>query len=115
MRPTARKRGIPESSIRVWQHSEEFARLRARKREEVQEEVWAAFQMGVHRIMELMPQTEDMNKVAVATGIIYDKLALMTGQATSRTETRELSEALDDHEREALSAIIRDAAEGVTA
>lgn len=101
-RPAAERLGIPVSTIHSWRESEEFAQLRTRKKDEVAAEVWATFQMGVRRIAELIPETEDMTKVATATGIIYDKFALMSGQATDRTETRELVAGFDDGEKEAL-------------
>lgn len=80
-----------------------MAQLRAEKKEEVVGDVWAAFQMGVQRIAELLPVTTDLAKVAVATGVVYDKLALMTGEATARSESRALTEGLSDHERQQLA------------
>jgi hypothetical protein len=53
-----------------------------------------------------MPQTEDMSKVAVATGILFDKFALMSGEATARTETKTLTDGMNDHERETLRHIL---------
>ena len=76
--------------------------LRAEKREDVAADVWAGFQKGVHRIVALMDTTEDMSKVAVATGILYDKFALMTGGPTSRSETRSVTDDLGDDEKQRL-------------
>lgn len=92
-----------------------MAQLRTEKREDVAQDVWTAFQVGVRRVLELIPQTDDLQKVATATGIIYDKYALIAGQATSRSEHRELVEGMDDHERELLGGILREAAEKVEA
>ncbi len=106
VRPAARKAHVAESSVRYWRDSEDFAQLRAEKKEDVAADVWAAFQKGVRRIVQLMDTTEDMGKVAVASGILFDKFALMSGEATSRTETKTLTDGMDDHERETLRRIL---------
>jgi transposase-like protein len=105
-RPAARKSGVPEANIRYWRTQPEFARLRAETKQEVANDVWATFQLGVKRIAELIPKTDDISKVAIATGVIYDKFALISGQATTRSEKRDITEAMDDHEREKLRAIL---------
>lgn len=107
-RPAADKLGVPVSTLHYWRESEEFAQLRTRKKEEVTEEVYAAFQAGVRRVVDLLPITEDMGKVAVATGILYDKFALMSGQATARHETADVTAKLDDHETAQLADAIED-------
>lgn len=106
VRATARRLGLPPSTLESWRKRGEFAQLRIEKREEVAADLWAVFQKGVRRIEELLPQTDDMAKVAVATGILYDKVALMSGQATARTETRDVTDALDDHEKAQLRAVL---------
>lgn len=106
VRRTARKAGVPVSTLEHWRQHGEMAQLRTQKREDVAADVWAVFQAGVRRIQELLPITEDMGKVAVATGIIYDKYALMSGQATTRSETKALTEGLQDHEKEALRRLL---------
>ncbi len=109
----SRKTGIPESTIRRFRERPDMALLRAENAEEVALDVFAGFQVGVRRVIELLPETTDVSKVAVAAGILYDKYALMSGMATGRTEHRELLDGMDDHEREALSALLRDVAEAV--
>jgi hypothetical protein len=106
VRPAAREAGIPVSTLESWRTRSEFARLRTEKREDVAADVWAAFQKGVRRIEELFPTTEDIGKVAVASGILYDKFALMSGMATTRTETKALTEGMDDHERARLREVL---------
>src|SRR6185503_7507849 len=101
-RPAAERLGVPVSTLHSWREQPEFAQLRTQKKDDVAADVWAAFQKGIRRIEELMPVTEDMAKVATATGILYDKFALMSGQATARTETVKLTDGLDDHEKDAL-------------
>lgn len=112
VRPAARKAGVPPSTVEHWRNTPAMAQLRTQKREEVAADVWTAFQLGVRRIVELIPETEDLNKVAVATGIIYDKYALISGQATSRTEslTGELSESERTKAKEVLQRATREIA-----
>jgi len=107
VRRTARAAGVPVSTLESWRTGP-FAQLRTQKREEVAADVWAVFQAGVRRIEALLPNTEDMGKVAIATGILYDKFALMSGEPTSRSETKALTDGLNDHEKEALRAVLDD-------
>lgn len=102
---------MPESTIRRWREHPQLAQLRAEKREDVAADVWAGFQRGVHRIVELFDTTEDLGKVAIATGVLYDKFALMSGEATGRLEHKTLTDGLDDHER----ATLRDLIDGALA
>ena len=98
----ARKMNIPRKTIAYWREQPEFAELRQQKSEDVAADVWATFQDGVRRVKELIPQTDDLTKVATATGILYDKFALMSGHATQRTETADVTAKLSDHETAAL-------------
>lgn len=98
----SRQLAIPESTLRHWRSSPAMAELRAETKAEVTADVWAAFQLGVRRITELIPRTEDLGKVAIAAGVLYDKHALMTGEATSRTESKALTDDLDDTEKQRL-------------
>ena len=94
--------GIPQSTIRYWMDKPEFAELRNKTRDGVAEEFWTAVQVGLHRIADLIPQTEDLQKVATAVGILYDKHALLTGGATGRTESRALNDLPDSSYVEAI-------------
>lgn len=107
----ARKTNIPRKTLAYWFDLPEFADLRQRKSAEVADDLWTAFQAGVRRIAELLPVTGDISKVAIATAIMYDKRALMTGGVTGRTESRALTEGLNDLERDALRRILNGAIE----
>ena len=102
VRPTARRHHIAPSTLQRWRDDPTMAQLRAEKREDVAADVWAAFQAGVRRVLELIPQTDDLQKVATATGIIYDKYALISGQATSRSETTSITEGLSENRKREL-------------
>ena len=108
VRPAARKHHVPPSTLEHWRNTPDMARLRTEKREEVAADVWTAFQVGVRRVLELIPQTDDLQKFATATGIIYDKFALLSGEATERTEHRELLADFDDHERGVVADWLRE-------
>jgi hypothetical protein len=99
------KTGIPENTIRTWMESPEFGELRDRTKEQVAGEWWAIVQKGFRRVAKLLDTTDDAQKAATATAIIFDKLALTRGEATSRTETKDIT--LDDHEAEVLGQVIR--------
>ena len=88
--------GIPQSTIRYWMDKPEFAELRLKTRDSVADEFWTAIQVGLKRIADLIPLTDDLQKVSVATGILYDKHALLTGGATGRMESRDLTGTLSD-------------------
>lgn len=97
----ANQLGIPESTLRYWMDSPAFAAIRDKTAEDVAAQMWVGLQRGLERIAELIPQTEDIAKVAVAVGILYDKRALLTGGPTTRTESR-VTSGLEDHEKVAL-------------
>jgi transposase-like protein len=111
VRRTAREHHIPVSTLQAFRTHPDYAQMRTEKREDVAADVWTAFQMGVQRVMQLIPDSDDLQKVATATGIIYDKYALIAGQATSRSEHRDIVSDLDDHERDTLARILREAVE----
>ena len=102
----SRQTGIPERTVQEWAASPEFAVLRARTKDQVVDEWWAIVQEGFRRVRELLGNAEDVQKVATATAIITDKMLLLRGEATSRTENVSLTDGLNDHEREALSDAI---------
>jgi hypothetical protein len=94
----AEKTGIPRRTIGYWMDQPEFAELRLKTGDQVADAMWVVIQQGVRRIAELIPRTDDLGKVGVAVGILYDKRALLTGAATGRTEHRDLSGSLSDND-----------------
>lgn len=101
----AEQTGIPESSIRYWLDDPKFAELRAKTREEAAEGFGVLIHMTQERLRELIPTMEARDLITLA-GVATDKAQLLSGQATQRTESRELVDELDDHEREALRKAI---------
>jgi len=106
IRPAARQLNVAESTLRRWRADPEMAQLRAETKDEVAGDMWAGFQLGIRRIVELLPDEKDLKAVAVATGVIYDKYALLTGGATARSEQRDITGTISDAE---LVAAVREA------
>ncbi len=90
------KTGIPKTTIQYWIDKPEFAQLRTKSRDAVADEFWTVIQVGLRRIADLIPASDDLQKVSVATGILYDKHALLMGMATSRSESRDLTGTMPD-------------------
>lgn len=99
--------GIPESTIRYWLDKPEFAELREKTRDEMRD----GFTVLVHKAQEaLMARIDQMEPrdLTILLGVATDKSLLLSGDATSRSETRSLSDELDDHERAALRQFLVD-------
>lgn len=106
----ARQTGIPERTINQWLASGEFAELRDRKKSEVAAEWWAGIQQIARSIVRDIDSAPVRDR-AVALGILAEKMLLVSGEATERYETRDLSGVLDDHELELLRRAIHAATE----
>lgn len=94
----AAETGIPRTTIDYWMDKPEFVALRNKTSDDVADAMSVAIQLGISRIVELIPSTEDLAKVGVAVGILYDKRALLTGGATGRMESRDLTGTLSDRD-----------------
>lgn len=103
----ARQTGIPERTVQDWVDSDEFAELRARTKEQVAEEWWAGVQHGFRIVIQEFDGPAPLIQKATAAAVLFDKLALTRGEPTSRSETRDLTGALDDHELATLKAIVQ--------
>ena len=87
-------------------HAPEFVELRKKTREDMAEETAALAHKVLGVITAKLPEYEpkDLNTLY---GILVDKSQLLTGEATSRTEHRELLGDFDDHERDAMAEWLR--------
>jgi hypothetical protein len=100
-----RQTGIPESTIRYWAAKPEFAEVRARTREELENEVKIAAHRLWQRVAEMALDMDPRDAIfgaEKATTI----LQLLSGSATARTETRDITGSLPDS---ALIEAIREA------
>jgi hypothetical protein len=104
--------GIPETNIRQWRASEEYAELRAKTRGDMADEMRVLAQLAAAELAAKLRAHEiDPRDLVIMLGVAIDKGQLLSGDATSRTESRSLSEGLDDHERAALKEVLREAIE----
>src|SRR5262245_27403427 len=91
-RPT----GIPKETIQYWVNKQEFAHLRTTAREMVADEFWVGVQVGIEEVIKGLRSDAPLKEKAVAFGVIYDRHALLTGGATGRTESRDITGTLSD-------------------
>jgi hypothetical protein len=107
----SKQTGIPATTIEYWLHKPEFAEVRTRTREDLAEEVKVVAHLAWRRVAETMPQMEPRDAMFAAEKA-STILQLLTGQATSRTESRDLTGDMDDHEREALRQVLEEVMSG---
>lgn len=98
----AKQLGIPRRTLGQWIERPEYAALRHKSREAVAEEMWTAIQVGLEEVAKGLKGEAPLRDKATALGILWDKHALMTGSATSRTENRELNDLPDSAYVEAI-------------
>ena len=110
----AEKTGIPRTTIAYWLDDPAFVDLRRKTREESAEGFDVLIHMAQGRLQELIPQMEPRDLVTLL-GVATDKAQLVSGKATARTETKELTEGMNDHEREALRKVLETVLEEVPA
>ena len=101
---------IPHMTLDYWFHHPEFVELRKKTREDTAEESAALTHKVLAQINAKLPDYEakDLN---ILFGILVDKSQLLSGEATNRTESRDLTSGFDDHEREALAEVLKRAIE----
>ena len=110
--------GIPQRSIREWRSSEEFAELRLSAREKVAEVMWVAIQDGLDEVHAgLTDPKEGLKAKSEALFGLMQQHALMIGEATSRTEAKNITDDLPAAAKRELrrryADLARDAGNGV--
>ena len=98
--------GIPGSTIAYWMDKPEFAEFRAKAREEMADEIKVVAHLAWKRIAETIGTMEPRDALFAAEKATSLHL-LMTGEATSRSEHRDISDPDDaglDALEQALSA-----------
>jgi len=94
--------GIPATNIRRWRDDPEMAEFGEKTRAEIADEMRA---LGVKVLAEIrtrLPEYEPRD-LSILLGILTDKAQLLSGEATSRTESRDLTATLAEEERDALA------------
>ena len=98
--------GIPMRSLRRYKDDPELAALGLSAREEVAERMWVVIQEGLEQVEAGLLADEPLKDKAAALAMLIEKRALLVGEATSRTESRDLTNTFDDHELDALKRAI---------
>ena len=91
-----RQTGIPKQTIDYWQSKPEFGQLRTTARDVVADQFWVGIQIGLREVVKGLESDAPLKDKHAALGTIYDRHALMTGLATSRSESRDLTGTMPD-------------------
>jgi len=95
--------GIPESTIRYWMEKPEFAQYRAKAREDLREEITVVAHLAWQRVAEgLQKGALEPRDALFAAEKATTQYLLLSGEATSRTETKTLTDDITDDERQRL-------------
>lgn len=98
---------IPRSTIRNWMDDPELAELRHNAREKLAEEVIVVARLAwTHLAGRIRSGDIETRDLVMATGMATDKMQLLNGGATTRSESRDITGTIADAE---LSAAIREA------
>ena len=101
----AKSSGIPKSTVKNWLDNPKLAQLRTTTREQLADEARVLQQLAAEAIRARLPEFEPRD-LTILYGVVADKAQLLSGEPTQRTEHRDLTEILPDHEKEALADAI---------
>lgn len=104
----AEQLGIPPTTLDYWMDLPEFVALRAKTREDLAEESQTLAHKVLGEIMRRLPEFEPRD-LSILYGILTDKAQLLSGAATSRVESKDITNDLTDDERDVLRKAIREA------
>lgn len=107
--------GLPRQTIQGWMETPEFGELRQRTKDQVVGEWFAGVQLAFRRSITLLDKTDDPVKAATAGAIMFDKLALTRGDATTRSEVTHFRDYNDEERRrlrDALDRVLEELPEG---
>ena len=99
--------GVAGRSIRRWRDDPELAAIVRKTREETAEDISAAMVLSWTRLIERLERDEiETRDLIILAGVATDKAQLLSGAATSRTESVSVTDGMDDHERQALRKVL---------
>lgn len=107
----AEQAGIPHRTVGYWMDQPEFAEYRRKAREDLVEEVSVVAHLAWQRVGEALREGRlEARDALFAADKATTLLQLLSGQATSRTEHKELLDTFPDGEVEAIESWLRDVA-----
>jgi hypothetical protein len=108
----AEQAGVPHRTVGYWLERPEFAEYRRKVREDLAEEVAVVAHLAWQRVGEALRADKlEPRDALFAADKATTLLQLVTGQATGRTEHRDLTTSFDDAEWEQLKNVLREAAD----
>lgn len=100
--------GIPGRSIRRWRDDPAMADIVRKTREETAGDVAAAMVLAWTRLIERLQRDDiETRDLIILAGVATDKSELLAGHATSRAESRDITDTLTDHESDLIGSAIR--------
>lgn len=85
--------GHPQRTIRMWMDDPQFAEVRNKTREELAEGFRVLSHITMSRLMDqVIAGTVEARDLTILLGVATDKHLLMSGDATARTETKDISD-----------------------
>ena len=106
----SQKLGIPERTVGYWYDSPEFADVRDKTKDQLAAGSVAMAILAQGELVRRIRSGKLSDQALVAAyGVGIDKAQLLSGAATTRTESRSLVDGMDDHEREALRKVLDEA------
>lgn len=101
VKAAAEDQGIPRTTLTYWLDDPQFATLRQKTTADLAEAMGVVAHVATEQLIEAMRAGKvEPRDLIVAMGVGSDKRQLLSGNATSRTETRTLSDSLNDHEKQ---------------
>jgi hypothetical protein len=92
-----RQTGVPKQTIDYWLSKPEFGQLRTTARDVVADQFWIGIQVGLREVVKGIQDPDvPLKDKHAALGTIYDRFALLSGMATARSESRDLTGTLSD-------------------
>lgn len=101
-RAAADSMGVNESTIRYWMDDPSFAQYRAKTREDLAEGALGLANETLSVIRAKLATFEPRD-LTVLLGVLTDKAQLLTGHATARTETRDITDTMTPEAVDALA------------
>lgn len=91
--------GIPRTTLRQWLEKPEYATLRQNAREAIAEEAMVVARLAWQALGDaIRAGLVEPRELISAAGVATDKASLLAGEATARTEHRDLTDGDDDAE-----------------